>query len=153
MDEFDWDSDDEALMEEAKAQGCRQLTLVLAIVAAAVVCVLAVCLLSLESCRSDWLDYYGRQEEAAAAAACAYCENELGAADIRTASVSARDLPNWREQTIRPETCFEVSVETSAGTYRVIVTEALPENWEDGDLPRPPVDISEPIVESADLVS
>ena len=135
MDEFDWNSDDEALMKEAKAQGCRQLALVLATVVATVFCVLAVCLLSLESCRSDWLDYYGRQEEAAAAAACAYCEDELGAADVSMASVAARDLPNWRESTIRPATRFEVAVETSAGTYRVIVTETLPENWEGGDFP------------------
>ena len=152
QDAFDWNSDDEALMEEAKAQGCRQLTLVFAIVAAGVVCALAFCLLSLASCRSDWSDYYARQEEAAAAKACDYCEGDLGVARARAISVTARDLPEWREFTFRPATRFEVSLETSAGTYRVLVTEALPESWKDENFPRPPEDISKPIVESADLI-
>ena len=63
-DALDWDSDDEALMQEAKAQGCRQLTLLFVIIAAALACALAVCLLSLASCRADWADFYKRQEEA-----------------------------------------------------------------------------------------
>ena len=152
-DALDWDSDDEALMQEAKAQGCRQLTLVFVIIVAALVCALAVCLLSLASCRADWADYYKRQEEAAAAAACAYCEDELDATDVRVVSVEARGLPEWREFTFRPATRFEVTVETSAGTCQVIVTEALPENREDGDFPRPPDEVTTPVVESADLVS
>ena len=152
MDAIDWDSDDEVLMQEAKAQGRRQLTLVFVIIAAALVCALAVCLLSLASCRADWADYYKRQEEAAAAATCAYCEDELDTTDVRVVSVEARGLPEWREFTFRPATRFEVTVETSAGAYRVLVTEALPENWEEGDFPRPPEEISTPVVESADMV-
>ena len=96
--------------------------------------------------------YYARQREAAASSACAYCEGDLGAAGARATSVTARDLPEWREFTFRPATRFDVTVETAAGTYRVLVTEALPENWEDGDFPRPPEEISTPVVESADMV-
>ena len=152
MDAIDWDSDDEALMEEARAQGCRTVTLTLAVITAAAVCAMAVCLFSLASCKSDWEDYYARQREAAASSACAYCERDLGAAGARATSVTARDLPEWREFTFRPATRFDVTVETAAGTYRVLVTEALPENWEDGDFPRPPDRVSIPVVESADLV-
>ena len=139
-------------MEEAKAQGCRTLTLVFAIIVALAVCVLAVCLFSLASCRSDWADYYARQNEAAAAAAFAYCEGDLSAADVRATSVTARDVPEWREFTFRPVTRFEVMVETAEGTYRVLVTEALPSGWAGGDFPRPPDEISTPAVESADMV-
>ena len=153
MDALDWDSDDEALMQEAKAQGCRQLTLVFVIIAAALVCALAVCLLSLASCRADWADYYKRQEEAAAAAACAYCEDELDATDARVVSVEARGLPEWREFTFRPATRFEVTVETSAGAYLVLVTEAEPDGWTGGDFPRPPDEVSAPVVESMELVN
>ena len=152
-DSFDWNSDDEALMEEAKAQGCRSLALVFAVIAAMVACALAVCLFSLSSCRSDWADYYARQNEAAAAAACAYCEGSLGASDARAASVAARDLPEWRELTFRPATRFDVSVDTAAGTYLVVVTEAEPKGWVGGDFPRPPDEVSTPVVESADLAS
>ena len=152
MDAIDWDSDDEALMEEARAQGCRTVTLTLAVITAAAACAMAVCLFSLASCKSDWEDYYARQKEAAAAAAYTYCENDLGAASARAVSVIARDLPEWREFTFRPATRFEVTVETAAGTYRVLVAEALPENWEDGDFPRPPDRVSIPVVESADMV-
>ena len=116
------------------------------------VCALAVCLFSLASCRSDWANYYARQEEAAAAAACSYCEGDLGAAGARATSVTARDLPEWREFTFRPVTRFEVSVETAAGTYLVLVTEAKPEGWKGGDFPRPPDEVSIPVVESANLV-
>jgi hypothetical protein len=58
----------------------------------------------------------------------------------------------WREFTFRPVTRFEVMVETSEGTYRALVTEALPSGCAGGDFPRPPDEISTPVVESADMV-
>lgn len=152
IDAIDWDSDDEALMEEARSQGCRTLTLVFAAIAAATVCALVFRLFSLASCRSDWEDYYARQEQAAAAAACAYCERDLGAAGARAASVIARGLPEWRELTYRLATSFEVTVETKVGAYLVLVTEAEPAGWTGGDFPRPPEGVSTPVVKSANMV-